>query len=200
MQAPTHAPAGTLVGIAQFTRDARGPPLAVGHMAVDVNKINNGVTKGKAVVVLHTWKDNLWALGSKGEPPDALPLADEATGGAEDEKDGDGGADGNVGNADEPQPSASLEPAAENTPAVIQDGTRKIEEIEKLTPEGIVPMLTVIFVPHNVLRLLRSIYASARGAPASSADELGCTPKFCVPDADDHHIHSTYPPCAPLHT
>ena len=200
MQAPTHAPAGTLIGIAQFTRDARGPPLAVGHMAIDVNKINNGVTKGKAVVVLHTWKDNLWALGSKGEPPDALPLADETTGGAEDEKCGDGGVDGNVGNADAPQPSASQEPAAENAPAATQDGTGETEEIEELTPEGAVLILTVLVVPHDVLRLLRSIYAAARGAPASSADEPGCTPKFCVPNADDHYIHGTYPPCAPLLT
>lgn len=140
MQAPTQAPAGTLVGIAQFTRDARGPPLAVGHMAVDVNKINNGVTKGKAVVVLHTWKDNLWALGSKGEPPNALPLVDEVTGGAEDEKDDDGSVDDNVGDADAPRPSASQETAA------TQDVIGEVEEIEKLTPEGTVLMLAVLVI------------------------------------------------------
>ena len=115
-------------------------------MAVDVNKINNGVTKGKAVVVLHTWKDNLWALGSKGEPPDALPLVDEVTGGAEDEKDDDGGVNDNVGDADAPRPSASQETAAENTTAATQDVIGEVEEVEKLTPEGTVLMLAVLVI------------------------------------------------------
>ncbi|KAN0141791.1 hypothetical protein V8E53_000253 [Lactarius tabidus] len=137
VQAPAHATVGTLVGIAQFARDARGPPLAVGHMTVDVNKINNGVNNGKAVAVLHTWKDHLWALGSRGQPPNALPLVDEATGGAEDEKNSGDGADGNVGDADTPRPSAGQEPAAENTSAATQDDTGEAEEIEKLTPEEV---------------------------------------------------------------
>jgi hypothetical protein len=191
VQAPAHAPAGALVGIAQFTRDVRGPPLAVGHMAVDVDKINNSVTKGKAVVVLHTWKDHLWALGSKGEPPDALPLGDGVTGGPEDENNNGDGADGNVGNADAPRPSVSQEPASENTPAASPGGA---EEIEKLTSEGTILRLSVLVIPYDVLRLLRSVHASAHGAAASSPDDPSHTSKFCVPDADDHPVHGTYPP------
>ena len=75
-----HAPAGSIVGVAHFVRDARGPPLAAGHMAVDADQIDNGATKGKAVVVLHAWKDHLWILGFKGELPDALPIAVAAVG------------------------------------------------------------------------------------------------------------------------
>jgi len=56
-------------------RDAWGPPLAVGRMAVDADQIDRGVTKGKAVVVLHTWKDHLWSIGSKGEPLEAMPVS-----------------------------------------------------------------------------------------------------------------------------
>ena len=137
MQTPAHAPAGALVGIAQFARDARGPPLAVGHMAIDADKIDNGVTKGKAVVVLHTWKDHLWAFGSKSEPPGAVPVADEATGGAADEKvDGDG-TGGNGGDAGTP----GLQEPAENA----QDGTAaEVEEIEKLTSEGVLDVPFVV--------------------------------------------------------
>ncbi|KAI9454256.1 hypothetical protein BJY52DRAFT_767203 [Lactarius psammicola] len=138
VQAPAHASAGTLIGVAQFVRDVRGPPLAVGRMAVDVDKIDNGVTQGKAVVVLHTWKDHLWALGSKGGPPDALPVVaaaavDEGTGGADT---GGDGADGDGGSADAPRPSAGQENAV-NAPAVTQDSTTEVEEIEKLTPEEV---------------------------------------------------------------
>jgi hypothetical protein len=64
-----HAHAGALVGITQAPSDARGPPLAVGHRAVDANRINEGVTNGKAVVAPH--KEGLWALGSKCDPPEA---------------------------------------------------------------------------------------------------------------------------------
>jgi translation initiation factor 2D len=90
VQSPAAAPSGTLVGIARFVRDARGPPLAVGRMAIDADKIDHGVTKGKAVIVLHTWKDHLWAIGSKGEPPEAVTESapgDEETGTGDDDKD-----------------------------------------------------------------------------------------------------------------
>lgn len=189
---------GALIAVAQFAPDARGPPLAVGRMAIDADKIDNGVTKGKAVIVLHTWKDHLWALGSKGEPPDALPVAAiVAAGTAGEEKDNGDGADGNGGGADAPRPGASQEPA-ENVPAVTQDGTAEAEDIEKLTPEGTVLVLTVPFVPHDVVRLLRSVRSSARCAPASSLHVPCRTPKFCVPDAYDHAVHGTHPPCAPF--
>ncbi len=101
------------------------------------------MTKGKAVVVLHTWKDHLWTLGSKGEVPNALPIAaaavgDEQTSGVSDEK--AGGVDGNEGSVDAPHPSAGQEPT-DNAAAMAQDGpgpaiTAEAEEVEKLTPEG----------------------------------------------------------------
>ena len=129
MQAPTVAPAGTLVGVAQFVRDARGPPLAVGRMAVDADKIDRGVTKGKAVIVFHTWKDHLWAIGNKGEPPEAVAVS---VAGSEDADVGDGkdaGADRAGEGGDEPVEE-------------IADGPSSEPE-EKLTPEGNVPPITV---------------------------------------------------------
>lgn len=183
VQAPAHAPAGALVGIAQFTRDVRGPPLAVGHMAVDVDKINNSVTKGKAVVVLHTWKDHLWALGSKGEPPDALPLGDGVTGGPEDENNNGDGADGNVGNADAPRPSVSQEPASENTPAASPGGA---EEIEKLTSEEVSTRLrtallqalrtTLATLPNSAFPMPTTTLYTAHILPARSFSRIATTP------------------------
>jgi hypothetical protein len=131
--------AGSLVGVAQYTRDARGPPLAVGHLAVDADKINRSVTKGKAVIVLHTWKDHLWAIGSKSEPPGAVTVSSAVSGqdtaGVGDEK--DGGADGGGEVADVP-PGEGQEPVADHSVDVKHDGPAAGAE-ETLTPEGNVP-------------------------------------------------------------
>jgi len=140
VQAPAaaSAPAGALVGVAQFTRDdARGPPVAVGRMAIDAGKIGRGVTKGKAVIVLHTWKDQLWAIGSKGDPPEAVPVSEtggEGTGAG----DGLGGAEGDdVGEgADAPPADAQAgQGSVGDHPAEKKDGPDAGPE-EKLTPEG----------------------------------------------------------------
>lgn len=140
MQAPADAPSGTLVGIARFVRDARGPPLAVGHMALDADKIDHGVTKGKAVIVLHTWKDHLWAIGSKGEPPEDVAVSargDEETGVGGDNK--DAGPDGGEGADADAQTGAGQDP-------VVGDGPVSGPEEEKLTPEG------NVFSPHHHAR------------------------------------------------
>lgn len=129
MQAPADAPSGTLVGIARFVRDARGPPLAVGHMAVDADKIDHGVTKGKAVIVLHTWKDHLWAIGSKGEPPGAVAVS--APG---DEEAGAGDGDHDAGPPDGGECVDALTGAGQGP--VVGDGLGSGPEEEKLTPEG----------------------------------------------------------------
>ena len=125
MHASAAAPSGTLVGIAQFVRDARGPPLAVGRMAVDADKIDHGVTKGKAVIVLHTWKDHLWAIGSKGEPPEAVAVLAAGGEGTDVGDDKDVGADGDGGEQ------------GGHEPADVTDGPVSGIE-EKLTPEGTV--------------------------------------------------------------
>lgn len=54
------------------------PPLAVGRMAVASDQLqDSGQEKGKAVHVLHTWKDHLWELGSKGDIPQDLPMKED---------------------------------------------------------------------------------------------------------------------------
>jgi len=46
------------------------PPLAVGRMSVSSNSLQGSGKKGKAVLVIHTWRDHLWEMGSKQEVPE----------------------------------------------------------------------------------------------------------------------------------
>ncbi|EIW56725.1 eukaryotic translation initiation factor SUI1 family protein [Trametes versicolor FP-101664 SS1] len=62
---PTLSP-DQLVSVTQYHRGAIGPPLAVGTMAVSSDILRSAEetdVKGKAVYVLHTWKDALWEMG-----------------------------------------------------------------------------------------------------------------------------------------
>ncbi|EGN94711.1 hypothetical protein SERLA73DRAFT_77454 [Serpula lacrymans var. lacrymans S7.3] len=61
-----------LVSVTEYTRDKLGPPLAVGRMAAHSDIMGREDAKGKAVYVMHAWKDHLWDMGSKGEPPDPV--------------------------------------------------------------------------------------------------------------------------------
>jgi translation initiation factor 2D len=104
-------------------------------LAVDADKINRGVTKGKAVILLHTWKDHLWAIGSKGEPPEAVSssaVGGQDTAGVGDEK--DGGADSGGVVADAP-PGEGQEPVAGHSLDAKDDGPAAGAE-ETLAPEG----------------------------------------------------------------
>lgn len=66
---------GQLVAIVQYTPDEskRGYPLAVGHMSVSGETLEQD-GKGKAVYVKHTWKDTLWDMGRGGEIPDPMTI------------------------------------------------------------------------------------------------------------------------------
>lgn len=46
------------------------PPLAVGRMLVSSDHLQCHEKKGKAVLLMHTWKDHLWEMGSKQEIPE----------------------------------------------------------------------------------------------------------------------------------
>ena len=87
----THSPSelsqNQVVAIHQFSsaeNDGGGtgirlvsPPLAVGRMAVSGHELKvkrEADEKGKAVLVLHTWQDNLWEMGQKGDVPPGTQL------------------------------------------------------------------------------------------------------------------------------
>ncbi|CCM00967.1 uncharacterized protein FIBRA_03015 [Fibroporia radiculosa] len=78
VQYSTDLTEGQLVSITQYHGGKIGYPLAVGQMAVPGNTIaqaEQADVKGKAVYVLHAWKDALWEMGhrSRAEVPDPLP-------------------------------------------------------------------------------------------------------------------------------
>ncbi|KAI0035519.1 hypothetical protein K488DRAFT_43160 [Vararia minispora EC-137] len=71
--------AGTIVCVTPYMKGARGPALAVGRLNFDAEDIiNENVSEGKAVTIMHTWKDHLWARGSKVPPPEGIPLFNNA--------------------------------------------------------------------------------------------------------------------------
>ena len=51
-------------------KSAVSPPLVVGRMALPSVEIRSAGKKGKAVLVIHTWKDHLWDMGSKQDVPE----------------------------------------------------------------------------------------------------------------------------------
>ncbi|EJD04970.1 uncharacterized protein FOMMEDRAFT_120229 [Fomitiporia mediterranea MF3/22] len=128
VEMPSTPALGQLVSITQYTKGAVGPPLAVGRMAMSGEKVREEDTKGKAVYVLHVWKDKLWEMGGQSEPPEpevvseAVSVAMEGgKGGGEAEEMDDveekatGGSE-QVNNEEEeatPPPPSEVEPAAE---------------------------------------------------------------------------------------
>ncbi|KAF8183745.1 hypothetical protein K438DRAFT_1974778 [Mycena galopus ATCC 62051] len=72
---------GQLVSISQYTHGEKptlSVPLAVGRMALASDRIQDGrQEKGKAVHVLHTWKDHLWDMGSKPDMPETVSFLEQ---------------------------------------------------------------------------------------------------------------------------
>lgn len=73
-----------LVSILECNREGQAatvsPPLAVGRMALPADQLKvGGKEKGKAVHIIHTWKDHLWDMGSKGDVPGATPIHSTTT-------------------------------------------------------------------------------------------------------------------------
>jgi hypothetical protein len=70
-------PSDQLVSVTQYHPGNKiGPPLAVGRMALPSDEIREDGKKGKAVFVLHTWKDSLWELGGGGDVPEVRGTAE----------------------------------------------------------------------------------------------------------------------------
>ncbi|KAJ7682865.1 hypothetical protein B0H17DRAFT_1075171 [Mycena rosella] len=124
---------GQLVSISQYSHGETATlscPLAVGRMALPSDQIQDGrQEKGKAVYVLHTWKDHLWDMGSKPNLPDpwvtALagpkPAPDTSSPPSDDETAQDPSPTAPSGDFETPEeaPTTSLPPAPAYTPNEI---------------------------------------------------------------------------------
>jgi translation initiation factor 2D len=95
-------------------------------MALASDDIKEDGKKGKAVFVLHTWKDCLWELGTGGDVPEAIEIP------GVDEKEGKDSEDGDSQEVDGARPSNAPEtitPAADETPPETSNGS-------VLSPQG----------------------------------------------------------------
>ncbi|KAL1937903.1 hypothetical protein VTO73DRAFT_12653 [Trametes versicolor] len=163
---PTLSP-DQLVSVTQYHRGAIGPPLAVGTMAVSSDILRSAEetdVKGKAVYVLHTWKDALWEMGpsKKTEVPAPRELKASEADVSDDEEDSP--ADNNA-TPDETAgaPSEELDnqkPAAETQPANPSPEVGSSTSAAKLTPEDVSFILRAA--------LLQAISTTLSGLPQSS--------------------------------
>lgn len=162
-----HAPSlkkDELVSIVQYDHVSEmGTPIAVGRMALNMDgSVDGDRSKGKAVHVLHTWKDYLWDLGTKGDLP---VMTKKMTEGEEDAnintKVDEAAVDVNI---TQPEPEKAVLPDPEST----------------YTPQG-------IHKPHHRL-LLSLTVVSRRGfvvtpniPPPSHPHESVQTPRIILP-------------------
>ncbi|KAH7908853.1 hypothetical protein BJ138DRAFT_1115485 [Hygrophoropsis aurantiaca] len=174
-----HMPAlvqAQLVTVTQYTRDHNsvGPPLAVGRMAVNGAALSQEGAKGKAVNILHTWKDNLFEMGKKSDPPEAIIITENPQVSSEEH--------GSRENGDEDEPKGGIPEATSST---SQDAPA-----ESLEPSG--PPLSkeeVSSILHSSLlqairTSLSSVSPSAYPIPAStfySSHILPSRPAFFSP-------------------
>ncbi|KAI0311462.1 hypothetical protein OF83DRAFT_1295388 [Amylostereum chailletii] len=160
VQRPTSLQENSLVCVTQYERNARGAPLAVGRLTVDAEKISEGgLTRGKAVTVLHTWKDHLWMMGSKVDPPEPIPLG---TGEADMVDDEPLGEDKTSGSSPDASPEVDFGGPKVEGGSSQRSGSLASDdaEEEKLTPEDI----------SSILRssLLQALKTSAASLPSSA--------------------------------
>ena len=94
-------------------------------MALPSDEIREDGKRGKAVFVLHTWKDCLWELGGGGDMPEALEVAEAGEKENEEEREGGHEVD-STGLITAPEVIA---PTADETPPGAFNGSA-------LSPEG----------------------------------------------------------------
>lgn len=125
---------GQLFAIAEFVPHASGTPLAVGTLAVEISALSSGA-KGKAVHVAHVWKDHLWMLGKKGDPPEPGPeITQEEEVGEKEIVDDAGQNDATEGEMDEAKekPGTPLP----SSPSPPPDEVAQASPSQTHTPEG----------------------------------------------------------------
>ncbi len=128
--------AGQLVAICQYERRDDTPtmsaPLAVGRMAVSSDQLSDG--KGKATLIIHTWKDHLWDLGSKGDVPDPTPIGSKHDNEIEKEEEASASRDTPGGDAVTPEAEAtSTPPAVEPPPSDVPYTKEEVSTLLRLS-------------------------------------------------------------------
>nr|VWO97767.1 Mixed-linked glucanase [Ganoderma boninense] len=181
-----------LVSVTQYYNGAIGPPLAVGRMALSSDTLSSAESmdaKGKAVYILHAWKDALWEMGpsKKTDPPAPVEIKSSET----ETTVGDDAASGDNSTAVSAEVSPS--PSSDATPAQVEgqvdpEAQASTEEtVEKktaaLTPEDVSECLhlaiihvigtTLAAAPPSTFPMPASTFWSSYVLPARPAAALG---------------------------
>ncbi|KAJ3566910.1 hypothetical protein NP233_g6706 [Leucocoprinus birnbaumii] len=156
-----------------FTR-MLSPPLAVGRMAVsseDLKIKSNAEEKGKAVLVLHTWKDHLWDIGQKDDVPPGTPLS-------------------STNRSTEPQEDPAAEGRDENQ--ATGEGNEREDQIEDNADDNDVTP-NFAYTPQEITDLLNKSLIHAITHQLSSLPNAS----FPIPSSQ---LYSTYiQPCRPAY-
>lgn len=199
----THSPnlrAGQLVGVAQYASGKRGPPLAVGYMAVAAEGIRRGA-KGKAVLVEHTYKDKLWEMGRRAEPPEALDLVVDVEGksGGDDVDrglDGSGDDSGEEGERATPPPGSEVGAEGEidsETETEQKDDSKEAEQkVHELSPQGM--SLILIHAQASLKRKSRRLFNPPHLLNPSPAHLPPQYSLLCLPHHRLNILRLTYSP------
>ncbi|KAI6020548.1 hypothetical protein EDC04DRAFT_3118322 [Pisolithus marmoratus] len=102
-----------LAAIAKYITDSptmRGPPFVVRCLAADLEKLKAG-GKGRAVHLLHSWKDYLFAMGSKADPPGVVEIQEVG----ENKESEEGEIAGTNAVGEQGKPSAKVQEVEDNT-------------------------------------------------------------------------------------
>ena len=148
MRCPPSLGENQLVSIRQCVREgdkpALSPPVAVGRMALPGDQMRKAAQgKGKAVHVVHTWKDHLWDMGSKKDIPDNIVLTYSS------------------GTDQEAHPAEVIEDAnAASSPSK--------ENASGLIPEDPITSTTISYSPQEVTELLNKSLLQAISTTLSS--------------------------------
>jgi len=133
-----------LVAIRRYLNKNEGaalsPPLAVGRMALPSNQLKPAGKKGKAVLIIHTWKDHLWEMGSKGDMPEDTILDTAA---------------------------AEEEAEAEDRPSTKEETPAPTGESSSAQPREVA--MSITFTPDEVTELLNKALLQAVSESLSSA-------------------------------
>ncbi|KAI9068830.1 eukaryotic translation initiation factor SUI1 family protein [Trametes sanguinea] len=195
-----------LVSVTQYHRGAIGPPLAVGRMAVSSDTLRSAEEKdikGKAVYVLHTWKDALWEMGST-KKADVPSPREFGAAGADEEPDAEAStADGQDTHADVNLESKDVQaPDTEHTSGVepVIGESEGSSSTAKLTAEDVSSLLrtaliqaigtTLSKIPPSSFPMSASTFWSTYVLPARPAFALDM---YGLPDASSIDVkHSTF--------
>jgi translation initiation factor 2D len=120
-----------LIGITQYTPAGLGPPLAVGIMAMSGDELAKEDVSGKAVLLIHAWKDHLWTMGKNrgAPPPDPSPWTGDQD---KDKAEAEDQALGTSDDIGEAAGSGQTNSAADDTTPEVPISDNKVQ----LSPEG----------------------------------------------------------------